>query len=329
LSPADGAPGRQDADREPDIDPEGPERQPLAEKPTDRLAPIDPSDPELPDDEDNATPPADDRDASDRKEPRREDRPNPDQRVAHVSLVDRQTSEVREHPILHRDCEAAGVTPESVHAMIDRDRPLGFESPEQFQRFREDLHDSLRGAGLRDAEVVLKGSAGTFWSENPTKTFPTSVHEVRALAEANGQSPDIAEQRYRDAGYAAPDVAQPEKLGWDIATNLGLTPERSDYDLQISSDRLSDEVRRLQESKGLPDERVVSPKGGHMRESAVLDATKPDVGGSALQDFKERWTDELGRDVNLAGFPGGGPPAEHPSARRDDDWVIIARERAE
>jgi len=69
LSPADGAPGRQDADREPDIDPEGPERQPLAEKPTDRLAPIDPSDPELPDDEDTPTPPADDRNASDRAEP--------------------------------------------------------------------------------------------------------------------------------------------------------------------------------------------------------------------------------------------------------------------
>jgi len=187
---------------------EGIDNQRDAVPSSERLAPIDQSDPELPY-EQVTDPKENDLGAVDQVEPAAQDLPDPNQRVALVPLVDRRTSETSDHPVLYRDCVTAGLTPEAVHKMVEQDRPLGFQSAEQFQRFRDDLDDSLRRVGLRDAEVVLKGTAGTFWSENPVKTFPPSVDDARALAEANAQPPDVAEQRYRDAGYASPDAGLP------------------------------------------------------------------------------------------------------------------------
>lgn len=62
-----------------------------------------------------------------------------------------------------------GVTDSQISQMFAKEAPLGFESPEQFSRFSEELNDALDASGLPDAQVGLKGTSTTFYSENPGK----------------------------------------------------------------------------------------------------------------------------------------------------------------
>jgi hypothetical protein len=67
------------------------------------------------------------------------------------------------------DQHKAGVTDEQLAWMRSKESPLGFKSPEQFNTFKSELRDTLQKAGLDDAQVEMKGTATTFYSENPKK----------------------------------------------------------------------------------------------------------------------------------------------------------------
>jgi hypothetical protein len=67
------------------------------------------------------------------------------------------------------DRHKAGVTDEQLAWVRSKESPLGFKSPEQFSTFKSELRDTLQKAGLDDAHVEMKGTATTFYSENPKK----------------------------------------------------------------------------------------------------------------------------------------------------------------
>ncbi|AIY43034.1 Rhs-family protein [Collimonas arenae] len=76
---------------------------------------------------------------------------------------------LRDSPQFAADMNKVGVTDEQIGTMFAKEAPLGFESPEQFGQFKTDLHGALNEAGLPDAEIGLKGTSTTFYSENPGK----------------------------------------------------------------------------------------------------------------------------------------------------------------
>jgi putative peptidoglycan binding protein len=76
---------------------------------------------------------------------------------------------LRNSPQFEKDLAKAKVTREQLQWMDQKKAPLGFKSPEQFDAFQNDLSEALRQDGLDDAQVGMKGTATTFYSENPGK----------------------------------------------------------------------------------------------------------------------------------------------------------------
>ena len=76
---------------------------------------------------------------------------------------------LRKSPKFRKDMDKVRITPEHIERMNRKEAPLGFENPKQFVEFKADLDKALQAAGLPDAEIGLKGTATTFYSENPGK----------------------------------------------------------------------------------------------------------------------------------------------------------------
>jgi hypothetical protein len=76
---------------------------------------------------------------------------------------------LRNSPQFAIDMDKVGVTEEQIAQMWAKKAALGFESPEQFGQFRSEMNDAFNKAGLADADVGLKGTSTTFYSENPGK----------------------------------------------------------------------------------------------------------------------------------------------------------------
>jgi hypothetical protein len=62
-----------------------------------------------------------------------------------------------------------GVTQTQIDKMFSKKLPLGFKNEEQFATFKTELNQVMSKSGLDDAEVGLKGTSTTFYSENPGK----------------------------------------------------------------------------------------------------------------------------------------------------------------
>ena len=78
-------------------------------------------------------------------------------------------AKLRESPQFAQDMKKAKVNGEQIDSMFAKEKPLGFQSVEQFDQFRDELGAALDDAGLHDAKIGLKGTSTTFYSENPGK----------------------------------------------------------------------------------------------------------------------------------------------------------------
>jgi hypothetical protein len=162
---------------------------------------------------------------------------------------------LRDSPQFEKDLAKANVSKEQLQWMNNKEAPLGFDSPGQFLTFKQELLQALQKDGLDDAEVGMKGTATTFYSENPGKPL----------------------------GHF-----------WDAdPTHPG------DYDLNLSSDQMAQQMG----DAGIDP----SPKYGVFRTSDV-NSQFP-----ALSDFSAKWSETLGRDVNVVGYPADTVPARDPT----------------
>ncbi len=178
-----------------------------------------------------------------------------DPRIAQRQL---DNAELRDSDRFADDQATAGVDAADIDAMFDGQRPLGFASEAQYAQFSDELAEALRDAGLDDAEIGLKGTATTFYSENPGK--PLGHH-------------------------------------WDA------DPENpGDYDLNLTSEKMVVEL----ESRGLEPH----PDYGVFR-TRDIEAAFP-----ALDEFQTRWSEVLGRDVNVVGYP-------EPTFRDLTEYVVV------
>ena len=86
-----------------------------------------------------------------------------------VAIRRAENEELLNSPQFREDMAARGVSEERIQMMREKKCPLTFDEPEQFNQFRRELNDTLRAAGLDDAQVTMKGTSTTFYSENPKK----------------------------------------------------------------------------------------------------------------------------------------------------------------
>ncbi len=80
-----------------------------------------------------------------------------------------QNSSLRSSPRFEKDINRVGVTHSQIKLMFDKKVPLGFKDEKQFAQFKKELNTALNNAELSDAQIGLKGTATTFYSENPSK----------------------------------------------------------------------------------------------------------------------------------------------------------------
>lgn len=214
------------------------------------------------------------------------------------------------------DFTYAKVDSTDIKAMQAQEKPLGFESREQYDRCRSELQDALQQSGLNDADVRLKGSSGSFFSSNPDKVFPKSEETLVAQAYDAKAAPSDVIAEWRASPYAERDGDDlPNQHFWDSRHSLGLDSARSDYDIQVSSKALAEHMdTRYPENVDNRGRSIFSEHGGHYRDSIVR------AEFSALDTWSKRWQGELGREVNLASFSDTGP-AEEP-AFKESDWIV-------
>ena len=81
----------------------------------------------------------------------------------------KKNQELMKSPQFQKDLSKVAISIEQIRLMKDKRLPLGFKNVDQFRAFNQELSVYLKKAGLNDAEVGLKGTSTTFYSENPSK----------------------------------------------------------------------------------------------------------------------------------------------------------------
>lgn len=207
-----------------------------------------------------------------------------------------------------RDCEYLGITPEQIHWLKTRQAPLGM-TPQQYAAFRTTLREALEadGVDIADVDVRLQGSAARGFS-GAHKHFPAPGRR--------GWTPQVAE---RIAEWFGDDPVRPGNRPFDSGYKLGIDPKRSDYDVQISSDKMVGRVHELWLENGSKKPFIRSRYG--FVERSVFERTFRN-----LLRWRYRWQKSLRRQVPPALFGSSGPPARSrtgmSAAMRDDDWII-------
>jgi hypothetical protein len=182
-------------------------------------------------------------------------------------------------------------------------------TPTEFKEFSRSLYDALAREGFtpEDLDVRLQGSSARFFSgEHKSLDLDTWIHD----------NPDA--QARVDAWFGD-DESRPLRRPFDSMYRLGLDPEPSDYDVQISSDAMADACRQRREADGGQGE-LVHPKYGFIDKDLVR-ATFP-----SLREWAAEWTTRTGRRVVPALFASSGPPDTSStgvsSHFRESDWRI-------
>jgi hypothetical protein len=173
---------------------------------------------------------------------------------------------------LMKDARAAGVDDANLQAMLNREKPLSFKSKEQFQQFQREFGEAARADGFDGPmDVSMSGSSTSFYSNNPKK--PGHFFD-------------------RDP------VKNP--LAHD---KPGAQFEVSDVDLSVKSKSLSDYLAR-----GDANGPVRSKDSYNI---FCQDETRDFLrsqGKSNLTSFQDKWTQELGRPVNIVPFKNVADP---------------------
>jgi len=91
------------------------------------------------------------------------------QSVDKIALRVKQNKKLEQSAQFDKDLNKVGVSKTQISAMRTKEVPLGFKDKEQFTQFKGELDDILKKSELNDAEIGLKGTSTTFYSENPSK----------------------------------------------------------------------------------------------------------------------------------------------------------------
>lgn len=222
------------------------------------------------------------------------------------------------------DAYFSNISPSDIMNWRSRLSPLSL-SNKQWSNFTRKLFNNLEKDGFGEIyDIRLNGSLARMFS-NPTKPSLATAQEAIDWYEeeydskpSNQKCQDIADNFNKWLGPVEQrqnsDV--PRWRFVDLFYNLGLASERSDIDIQISSDFLGDAITNACSENGINGQDCKHRFGFYDREMTekILPHTAK---------LMNKWTnkDGIGIDFTFVVFDSEGP--QNSIAHfRDDDWLI-------
>jgi len=237
----------------------------------------------------------------------------------------RPVTDVSGYEVRYEDLDFLGLTPGQVVECLDQEVPLGMTS-EQFASFRKSLSRALTREGVRAADIRLQGSSARFFS-GPHKQMAHRREKVyeHYLDERRVEPSSMELSRIVEAlGKLWPNADRPVQRPFDSYYRFEISPVRSDYDVQISSDSAINLLADSLEAKDI-DWRAFESQNKHYK------FIRKEISEQLLylEAWAAEWTKELGRSVSIALFPSTGPqpldgvPFESSSQFKDTDWILL------
>ena len=229
------------------------------------------------------------------------------------------------------DLVLVGVPNEDLAAMLDGERPLGM-SKEVYEEFVRSLLYALRRDRVDVADVRVQGSSVNFFSGRH-KFMPYEREDIYLLYLKYRQDLDpkdrgISNLRLNQIVKSIEDQwpdkdERPRRPIFDALYTFGISRDKSDCDVQISSDRMYELVDEHFEYLGLKPGKIEvdDPDYAYMDEDHLYQVF------DNLGAWVEKMFILLGRKVEVAVFRSAGPPLTSghvgmSSRFRDNDWIL-------
>jgi hypothetical protein len=216
------------------------------------------------------------------------------------------------YAVTKRDLDFLGISPAQIKWLATGEAPMGM-TPDLYQRFGTEMLAALERDGIDPSQVDirLKGTGADFFS---------GLHKTLPGAEEVADNPEAA-QRLRE--WFGEGQERPLRRPYDAMWRLGLEPEPSDFDLNISSSAAVRAARSYWQASN-PDRYPGDFMGGHgyLDKQTVL-RTLP-----GLAEWAGTWEGRLGRPLSLGVFESSGPFDTTVLGRalsvhyRETDWII-------
>ncbi|MFI6025519.1 hypothetical protein [Amycolatopsis magusensis] len=216
--------------------------------------------------------------------------------------------------LTRRDFKMLGWSTESVRNFMSGAAPMGM-TPEEYNEWAQSLQEALGRDGItpEDYDARLLGSSTLgfsgphkpLWSDEELASRPRALTRVREWLD---DEPGRLVNRPFDSGYH-----------FGVGKVRGGEP--SDYDTNISGDKLVERAREYYDS--LPKEERPGSFFSGTHEYVNKDIAEQVFPN--LARWAEEWTERLGREVSHAVFPSTGPkfdPNFNTHFRDDVDWIV-------
>jgi uncharacterized protein YukE len=217
-----------------------------------------------------------------------------------------------------RTLDYLGYSREQMGWWREREALLGM-TPAQYGEFRATMLEAFEREGVTAEAVDVRahGSRARFYA---------GVHKTFEPDEELSRHP-TAGQGLRE--WFGGDPRRPARHMVDSRYRLGLDEQRSDYDINLSSDAMVERAREQFDATAAAGEpydefwavrRDGTPAHGFLSD-ALMRETFPH-----LREWADGWSRRLGARVSWAVFPSSGPTATTPSGStvrfRATDWTL-------
>jgi hypothetical protein len=222
------------------------------------------------------------------------------------------------------DAYFTGLTAQDITDWRERNSPF-LLSNSQWDSFTKDLYSALNSDGFTAPhDIRLNGSAARLFS-NPTKTVPSTARDAIVLYE-NETKTEVSQEKARDilinydhwlgaeSQRESDDI--PRYRTVDLMAKLGIG-DRSDIDLQITSDTIARKVVEVAAQEGISSDKIKHPVYGFYNKELVAESL-PNT-----SEAMKKWSSkaDIGIDFTFALFDGIGP-LNSIAHFRNSDWMV-------
>lgn len=229
------------------------------------------------------------------------------------------------------DIDFLGLDEDAVTSFCNHAAPLGM-THRQYSDFKTTLFAAIKNDGITKADVRLKGSSVEFFSGHH-KMMPFAGRRIdrNVIAEefikGRKRIPTEDELNAIEAKLKKHwpfELHRPRRRPFDAFFKLGIAEEKSDYDVNISSDEIMIRVVAfVKKRKLVPTKALIYTKPYGFINKLFFAETFPQI-----EAWRRAQHKALGRPVTVAAFPGCGPPnvgkkiGPLSSHFRDNDWSV-------
>lgn len=224
------------------------------------------------------------------------------------------------------DLQFLDISEDAAEHCANRIVPLGMTESD-YELFVLELVEALWREQFTDADVRLQGSSAKMFS-GPHKEMPYSLDDINETYMREWKklpTPyQISSVNSKIINVWPVDSDRPKRRPFDALFKVGLSPDKSDYDVQISTDIAFDIIAKMAQVRSLNPDAL-------MMENPDYQFMRKEIADSSflyLQTWAANWWNILGRPVNIAIFVRSGPrnnaeKGEDLSSHfKETDWII-------